>query len=69
MSVLVLSVFSQQEDHLCPRIHSIFYVKDVLLNITHTMKDIKRTANKIEQNIVNITLNICIYSFFLLIAY
>jgi len=57
MSILLLSVFDQQElkqsDDLCPEIISVFCVKDVLSKISSAVERINGIAEEIQEYVVN----------------
>jgi hypothetical protein len=63
ISVLLLSVYGQQNKDICPSIRTVICVKDVLLDIVNAAKEIKNIVDKIEQHIVNIIFDIQINPF------
>ena len=68
-----LSVTSKSQDDLCPKIHGVLCVKDVLVNILAASKQVNEIAKEIEQTIVSkqrtvIPLSIQIYFSFYLVS-
>jgi len=53
-SIIIISVYGQNNNDLCPYMISVLCVKNILVDISYAAKEINDIARTIQRDIVNI---------------
>jgi hypothetical protein len=53
-SIIILSVYGQNNNDLCPYMINVLCVKNILVDISYAAKEINDIAGTIQRDIVNI---------------